>query len=290
MNFGIDWSPKNIPLVDGQTEITITFTAVNYDATLYPGTNVGWEFEGGEKGNGQGAEVTFQLPTDNPQELIDFSTNGMLIISGGLCNDFISDNTEITVTFNDEEPKNCNEKVTADIIRDRNGLPTGDNIPDKIRTDVIDPTLRLYDETIIPNLGDYLSGNKNSDLPGIFPGLTNTTADLISEIHNSGDADEITMPLSKYLIAQIKLLYHLLHCQEEFTDESVNDIKMTIDGIEQALLTLSNIPFDHGDPDPSKPEGSLRQFLIDCRNDPAVSNIVKDRIDDLIALIIPVQG
>ncbi|GGG23412.1 hypothetical protein GCM10011344_25200 [Dokdonia pacifica] len=283
VNFGIDWSPKNIQLVDGQTEITITFTAVNYDATLYPGTNVGWEFEGGEKGNGQGAEVTFQLPTDNPQELIDFSTNGILIISGGLCDNFISDNTEITVTFNNEEPKNCNERVANSISDDYDTIkndPSSEN-PNHI----VNVTKALY-ERVMNDINLYINGDRNDKLNEAFSQhITFTSNGLLQEEAGS----EIFIFASKYLRVQIRLLIHILHCQDDLNDQDIANLDPVMDVVKTALGSLSNTEFDIGDPDPKKLEGTLREFLMQCLNSDTLPNYTRVRIQDFIDLIAPIS-
>lgn len=287
VNINFSWSPTSIQLVDGQEEITITFTAINYNTSLYPGTSLNWSFEGGQKAEGQDAQVPFMLSAEQ-MESNTFSINTILTVSGNGCDDFTTDVPEVVVTLNNEESKSCNEMATTAILNDRNGLPTGDNIPSKIKTDIVDPTIRLYDVTIIPSIGDYLSGNKNENLTSLFPTLITTTANTLFQINNSGENAEFIVPISKYFIGQIKLFYHLLHCQEEFTNESAEIIDFVVNSIAEALGTLSNMRFDMGDPDPTKPEGSLREFLIECFNDPRVSPVVKNKMEDLIAIIIPV--
>ncbi len=289
------FSPLNPSITRPNNSRTISFTAVGANAIIqrFPGAVFNWRFLDSNTGQileerqGGSTSVPFSVP---PQALGTYTITARLTITGTLC-DPAPRPKPVVIQINEEvvEPAGCNEIATTAIINDRNGLPTGDNIPSKIRTDVVDPTIRLYDETIIPSVEDYLSGSKNGDLMVLFSGLITRTADTLFDIHNSAEGGSLEAPVSKYLIAQIKLFYHILHCQEEFTGQSVEIIDSVVNSIELALLTLSNIRFDMGDPDPESSKGSLREFLQSCFEDPKVSDVVKNKIQDLIALIIPVS-
>lgn len=93
---------------------------------------------------------------------------------------------------------------------------------------------------------------------------------------------------TKYFRAQIRLFLHIIHCQSDISDADLeSDIDPVMRDILQALESLMNIPFDVGDPDPDKLEGTLRQFLNDClEND--LPGPVKQRIEQMLELITPV--
>ena len=282
VNINFNWSPTNIQLVDGQEEITITFTAVNYNTSLYPGTTLIWEFEGRPKVEEENPSVPFTL-TAEQIESNTFSVNAVLTVSGNSCDDFTTDVTEVIVILSNGEPRNCNEVVDIGIRTDGITIQN-DPIPDgEIGDFVVRPTKQAYG-TVIAEISKYIAGDNNGQLDEM---LSNTIEETANRLLQESKPDAIEF-FTKYLRVQIRLIIHILHCQKDLTEADMATLNPIMDAIKTALGTLQNTKFDVGDPEPDKLEGTLREFLMQCLENESLADYTRQRIEDFIALIAPI--
>ncbi|MFT5645374.1 MAG: hypothetical protein ACI976_000044, partial [Aureispira sp.] len=283
VNIGFSWSPTSIQLVDEQEEITITFTAINYSASLYPGTTLSWDFEGGERVEGENPSIPFTLSREQI-ESNTFSINAVLNVFGNICDEFTTDVTEVIVTLNTGEPTNCSDVVDMGIRADGASIQNDPTPDGEVGDFVVRPTKNAYG-TVIPEIGKYIAGDNNDQLAEM---LSNTIEETANRLLAESEPDRIPF-FTKYLRVQIRLIIHILHCQTDLNEVDIAALDPIMDSIKTALGILQNTPFDVGDPDPQKLEGTLREFLMQCLENNELSEYTRQRIEQMLELIAPIQ-
>ncbi|WP_428741367.1 hypothetical protein [Tenacibaculum sp.] len=138
------------------------------------------------------------------------------------------------IDINNTQDKTCEDITKDTVIKDFELLSRKDaNLGTVISTNVVIPTNDIYEEIVNDVSNSYLSGDKNNQLPVVFPDLLrNTSVLLVKDIENR------TL-LVKYYKAQVKLFFNILHCQEQTvleTDENHGIISELIDAINNEFI------------------------------------------------------
>ncbi|MEP0263092.1 hypothetical protein [Dokdonia sp.] len=282
------FNPPNPGVTVSNRSRTITFTASGASSIInnFPDAQFIWKFidvntqETIDEREGVSVNPTFTVPL-NVQG--SYNITAILNIEGTLC-DPNPEPKPVVITISPDpdtgEPRSCNEIVDEAIIADGDSIKDDPVSSGEIGQSIVRPTKSLYG-TVIGKINMFISGGNNDQLNGLFFPLIETTANTLLQFEEQQEVQFLT----KYLKVQIKLLFHILHCQKDISDSDKSVIESTIDQIEIALNNLKDKLFDIA-PNPEKPdEGTLRQFLIDCQNGEEIADFVKDRITSLIDLI-----
>ncbi len=102
-----------------------------------------------------------------------------------------------------------------------------------ISTNVVIPTIDVYDFIVKDPNNSFLTGVNNKKLTSVFSELFNNTSQLIIK------SDESSVLLIKYYRAQVKLFVNTLHCQEQTileSDENQRIIKELLNAINTNLI------------------------------------------------------
>ncbi|MDO7174058.1 hypothetical protein [Mariniflexile sp. AS56] len=284
-----DSSPKNPSVSQGTKSVKITFEITGLTNQQKKEYGFNWDFG-------------FEATSDKPDTFHEFDISNQkvgnvlfpvtLVIKGGPCG-AIEISKNITITINKTEvdtdkPENCIVTVENAIKSERKALNTNVDLQGDLIKAILLPTINLFDE-VIKNMPEYLNGNKNNNLNNLFNELIQKTAKSL--LVNTGN-DIVIGVLSDYLRAQIKLFYNILHCQSERAiAKDVNSINPVIQVIQSILTDLrkNKVLFDRGRPKPTDSEGTLRAFLNGYINDPQAPETLKEGINILIKLILPIQ-
>ena len=261
LNFS--WSPLNPTVSPGQTSVTIDFNGPNLSTTDLLNVDLSWSFSDEQTDEGSSPSLSFDIDS--------FPITATVTAHNPPCGTVTHSNT-ITIEDPVDIPTDddCVNLRLNDINEDFNGLPKSDNIPSHhnnlIKT-IINPTIALYDDVILAALS-YLNGNENDALRESFEGLMNTTFNTLLE--NQGD--EVAQPLEAYYKAQVRLLFNILHCQDEqVLVESKTDLQNMVTDLVNMLNSLREATnFDQ--------EKELETYLQNCLNDPNISNELKGHI------------
>lgn len=286
------FNPSNPGVTVSNRSVTISFTASGASSIIsrFPDAQFIWKFidvnteETIDEREGISVNPTFTVPS-NVQS--SYNIAAILNIGGTLC-DLSSEPEPVVITISPDpddngEPRSCTDIVGDAIKADEETIindPEGDN---PISQSIISPTKNAY-AAVIEQIDKFTNGDSNSVLKEMFSELIPVTA---NELLQASKPAAIQM-YTKYFRAQIRLFLHIIHCQKDISNADLeSNIDPVMIDILQALESLINRPFDVGDPDPDKLEGTLRQFLNDClEND--LPGPVKQRIEQMLELITPV--
>lgn len=148
-------------------------------------------------------------------------------------------------------------------------------IPQRIRLDVIRPTLAWYDKVIdvFNTEEDFLLGTRNEDITRVFEDLMRITAEELLERENDSKFLEVML---QYYHAQIQLLFNLLHCQGiELDSEKSKSVVLLLDDLIKTWDILMSdeikIPIDI--------EGRLLAYFEDYVNSERISDSLKEFIN-----------
>ncbi|MGG8495301.1 hypothetical protein ACQY1Q_02695 [Tenacibaculum sp. TC6] len=131
------------------------------------------------------------------------------------------------------QDQTCEEITKTGITEDAKLLNREDGkLGTFLSTNVVIPTIDLYDSILKDTANSFLTGDKNNDLPTIFLPLLEDSSELLKR--TSTDTERAL--ISKYYRAQVKLFFNILHCQdavllEEFQpaiEEILNEIRIDI--------------------------------------------------------------
>lgn len=284
------FNPPNPGVTVSNRTITMSFTTTGASSIInrFPDAVFNWSFIDATTGASLGqietqnvsVPATFTVP---PNVQGSYNITAILNITGTLC-DPEPEPKPVVITISPDpdtgDPRSCNEIVDEAIRVDGNSIKDDPASNDEIGQSIVRPTKNLYD-TVIEKINTFINGEHNGQLNELFPSLIETTANTLLQF----DKPQEVQFLAKYLRVQIKLLFHILHCQKDISNSDRDVIESVIDQIEIALNNLKGKLFDIG-PDPDKPdEGTLRQFLIDCQNGEDIAAFIKARITGLIDLI-----
>lgn len=286
------FSPSSPGVTVSNRSVTVSFTATGASSieSRFPDAQFIWKFidvetqETIDEREGSSVNPTFTVPSSAQGS---YNITAILNITGTLCDpEALPRPVVITISpdpDDNEEPRSCTEIVNDAIIADGNTI-IDDQIPEgPIGDQIIRPTKNAYG-TVTQQIDKFTNGDSNDILKEMFSDLITITA---SELFQANKPAAIQF-FTKYFRAQIRLFLHIIHCQSDISGADLeSDIDPVMRDILQALESLINIPFDVGDPDPDKLEGTLRQFLNDClEND--LQAPIKQRIEQMLELITPV--
>lgn len=286
------FSPSSPGITVSNRSVTISFTATGASSILnrFPDAQFIWKFidvetqETIDERQGSSVNPTFTVPASAQSS---YNITAILNVTETLCDpEALPRPVVITISPDPDdngEPGSCAEIVDAAIKADQETI-INDPIPEgPIGDQIIRPTKNAYG-TVIQEASKFINGDYNNTLKAMFSELIPTTA---NELLQASKPAAIQM-FTKYFRAQIRLFLHIIHCQSDISSADLeSDIDPVMRDILQALESLMNIPFDVGDPDPDKLEGTLRQFLNDCLEN-NLPGPVKQRIEQMLELITPV--
>jgi hypothetical protein len=284
------FTPPNPSITRPNNSRAMTFTASNANVIIerFPDVVFSWRFLDSNTGQtllqrqGASTSATFIVPE---QAQGSYSITAILTISGTLCDpEPRSRPVVIQIIEETGEPRSCNDIVGDAIIVDGLSIQN-DPIPEgEIGDFVVRPTKNAYG-AVISEISKYIVGDNNDKLDEM---LSNTIEETANRLLVESKPDAI-QSFTKYLRVQIRLVIHILHCQKDLNEVDFAALDPVMDAIKTALGTLQDTPFDVGDPEPSKLEGTLREFLMQCLENNELPEYTRQRIEQMLELIRPIQ-
>jgi len=283
------YEPENPSVKAGTKTVDINFTITGLTDLQKKEYGFIWDFGDRQSSDDSDTKHTYNISEQEAGEVV-FAV--VLVIEGGPCGSVrIPKDVKITINKTEvdtDNPQNCAELISNAISKDRAALSDNVDISEKLLISVVRPTITLYAE-VTKNMSEYLNGNKNNNLNDLFSELIQSTG--VSILENK-DNTFVTGILSNFLRAQIRLFYNILHCQsKDVVEKSIDIINRVVGVIANVLKRLQGvgIQFDTGKPDPKGLEGTLRQYLNNYLIDPETPETLKNAIDTLINLILPIR-
>ncbi|MGS2764501.1 PKD domain-containing protein [Sinomicrobium sp. M5D2P9] len=203
-----------------------------------------WDFGDGNPSEERNPTHTYKLPVNEDNKVTVSLT---VTPDNGACPGTV----EHTITFETVSNEGCIEETEALIRKESERISEVMDVDEDIRKNIIDPTINVY-KTVLEDL-DSLNGNLNGDLEKMFTELMRTTAQYLLKWQ---DDSFVFRQLSIVFIAQVKLLYLILHCQPLPALEKYKEtLTGLLDFVTEILRTLleRQVFFDS--------ENELKKFL-----------------------------
>ncbi|MGS2739386.1 PKD domain-containing protein [Sinomicrobium sp. M5D2P17] len=227
-----------------------------------------WDFGDGNTSEERNPTHTYKLPVNEENKV----TVSLTVTPGnGACPDTV----EHTIAFETVSNEGCIEETEALIREELERISQLMDVDEDIRKNIIDPTVKIY-ETVLEDLR-YLDGDLNGDLEKMFTELVRTTAQYLLKWQ---DSPIVFQQLSTMFIAQVKLLYLILHCQPLPVLEKYQEILTgLLDSVTEILQTLfkRQIFFDKD----NELKNFLEEYLFEIQAD-----FIKDYINKQLEAIL----
>lgn len=267
-NASFNWTPENPEVFQGQDTVSITFNTQNISAAQLAHVAIKWKFSDGQAAEGTSPNMTFNVPNDVSGS---FQIGVQMFVIGAPCADVIVSN-EVVVKVANQEPPGCEGIIGGKIDDDRDRLrEIHIDLGSELIEAIEQPTVKLFDDHVLQNKSGFLAGARNGDLPEMFVPLIGDTATAMK--NNAPDPGKLEW-LAILFETQIELFYDILHCQSDARIEgSAGFIKKVVDHIITSLNLVIEVPYNRE---------PLKQYFNAYLEDPAVSNLLKDRINNEI--------
>ncbi|RNL91726.1 hypothetical protein ED312_04190 [Sinomicrobium pectinilyticum] len=227
-----------------------------------------WDFGDGNTSEERNPTHTYNLPVNEENKT---SVSLTVTPGNGACPDTVGH----TITFETASNEGCAEETETLIRKALERISQSMDVDEDIRKNIIDPTVKIY-ETVLRDLR-YLYGNLNGNLEKMFTELVRTTAQYLLRWQ---DNSVVFLQLSTVFIAQVKLLYLILHCQSlpvlEKYHETLTGLLDSVTEILQTLFTRQ-VFFDT--------DNDLKDFLEEYLFETG-ADFIKDHINKQLEVIL----
>jgi len=257
------------------------FDAVSSDGSTLNAFTFKWHIDDNPVSDKASFEHTFE--TDNQEG------QSFVVKLSATSEEGCGKESEITVTIEPQDVQTCSDMVKAAILDDNNtineqNVSNLDGNPLKIHNETRSAYAAVTKSPTVLNA--FVTGSNNNALKGLLVKLIINTAQSILKAE-AQDQNELVAFYTRYLRLQFRLFFHVIKCQEDMPDADVEKyINPVLKAMLDALENLSNVAFDVATPDPASDDGTLRQFLSECLQNTNFSDFIKNRIQQMINVIL----